>query len=187
MSGSVLWIYSCFSPVQQSALDCRCLEANRDLCCRAPLHSSGPSPPRRSPKTSRRCWLRLHLRDLEMMVQRRVLQCYTKLVNVSPAGGTEALLQSNLLTLAISLLRTRIPTTPPNSLSASIAATAGTFETIWDVGDNSGFGVTGLCARLQCTRAAWPAGEFFGYYKPRGYFIQPVSRESHPVPCLRRA
>ena len=85
----------------------------------------------------------LQLQDLETMVQRRVLQCYTKLVNVSPAGGIEALLQSNLLTLAISLFSDPDNYTP-SSLSASIANTAGTFETIWDVGDNSGFGVTGL-------------------------------------------
>lgn len=85
----------------------------------------------------------LQLHDLEVMVQRRVLQCYTKLVNVSPAGGTEALLQSNLLTLAIALFADPENYTP-NSLSASIANAAGTFETIWDVGDNSGFGVTGL-------------------------------------------
>ncbi|KAK3322246.1 armadillo-type protein [Apodospora peruviana] len=85
----------------------------------------------------------LQLQDLEIMVKRRVLQCYTKLVNVSPAGGIEALLQSNLLTLAISLFADPDNYTP-SSLSASIANAAGAFETIWDVGDNSGFGVTGL-------------------------------------------
>ncbi|KAK4106368.1 ARM repeat-containing protein, partial [Parathielavia hyrcaniae] len=85
----------------------------------------------------------LQLQDLEVMVQRRVLQCYTKLVNISPAAGTEALLQSNLLTLAISLFADPDNYTP-SSLSASIANTAGTFESIWDIGDNSGFGVTGL-------------------------------------------
>ncbi|KAK3302270.1 armadillo-type protein [Chaetomium strumarium] len=85
----------------------------------------------------------LQLQDLETMVQRRVLQCYTKLVNISPPGGTEALLQSNLLTLAISLFADPDNYTP-SSLSASIANTAGTFESVWDVGDNSGFGVTGL-------------------------------------------
>ncbi|KAL2201156.1 armadillo-type protein [Corynascus similis CBS 632.67] len=85
----------------------------------------------------------LQLQDLEIMVQRRVLQCYTKLVNISPAGGTEALLQSNLLTLAISLFADPDNYTP-SSLSASIANTASTFESVWDIGDNSGFGVTGL-------------------------------------------
>jgi len=85
----------------------------------------------------------LQLQDLEVMVQRRVLQCYTKLVNISPADGAEALLQSNLLTLAISLFADPDNYTP-SSLSASIANAAGNFDTIWDVGDNSGFGVTGL-------------------------------------------
>jgi hypothetical protein len=85
----------------------------------------------------------IQLQDLEMMVQRRVLQCYVKLVNQSPAGGSEALLQSNLLTLAISLFAD-----PENyaqgSLSVTIANSAATFESVWDVGDNNGFGVTGL-------------------------------------------
>ncbi|KXJ88773.1 HEAT repeat protein [Microdochium bolleyi] len=58
----------------------------------------------------------LQLLDFESMTQRRVLQCYTKL--------------SNLLTLAVSL--------------ASIASAAGTFDTVWEANDNSGFGVTGL-------------------------------------------
>ncbi|ORY63500.1 armadillo-type protein [Pseudomassariella vexata] len=84
----------------------------------------------------------LQLHDLDLMVQRRVLQCYTKLVNQSPPGGSEALLQSNLLTLAISLFAD--PENYANSLSASIANAAGTFETVWEVSDNSGFGVTGL-------------------------------------------
>ncbi|KAM0507264.1 hypothetical protein ACHAP8_000891 [Fusarium lateritium] len=87
----------------------------------------------------------LQLSDLEMMVQRRVLQCYVKLVNLSPAGGSESLLQSNLLTLAISLFADP-ENYAPNSLSASIANAAATFESIWDVGDNSGFGITGLVA-----------------------------------------
>ncbi|KAH6636413.1 armadillo-type protein [Chaetomium tenue] len=90
----------------------------------------------------------LQLQDLETMVQRRVLQCYTKLVNISPAGGTEALLQSNLLTLAISLFADPDNYTP-SSLSASIANTASTFESVWDIGDNSGFGVTGIESVLE--------------------------------------
>ncbi|OAA33076.1 HEAT repeat protein [Moelleriella libera RCEF 2490] len=85
----------------------------------------------------------VQLHDLDMMVQRRVLQCYTKLVNMSPAGGSEALLQSNLLTLAISLFADPENYTP-SSLSASIANAAGTYDSIWDVGDNTGFGITGL-------------------------------------------
>lgn len=85
----------------------------------------------------------LQLQDLDIMVQRRVLQCYAKLVTLSPAGGSEALLQSNLLTLAVSFFADPENYTP-SSLSTSIASSAGNFETIWDVGDNCGFGVTGL-------------------------------------------
>ncbi|GAP87418.2 putative heat repeat protein [Rosellinia necatrix] len=85
----------------------------------------------------------LQLQDLDMMAQRRVLQCYVKLVNQSPPGGSEALLQSNLLTFAVSLFADP-ENYGSNSLSASIANAAGTIETVWDVGDNSGFGVNGL-------------------------------------------
>ena len=84
----------------------------------------------------------LQLQDLDLMAQRRVLQCYEKLVILSP-GGSETLLQSNLLTLAVSFFADPENYTP-NSLSMSIANSAGNFETIWDVGDNCGFGVTGL-------------------------------------------
>lgn len=90
----------------------------------------------------------LQLYDLEMMVQRRVMQCYIKLVNLSPAGGSEALLQSNLLTLAISLFADP-ENYAPSSLSASIANAAATFESIWDVGDNTGFGLNGLVSGFR--------------------------------------
>ncbi|PSR94602.1 armadillo-type protein [Coniella lustricola] len=90
----------------------------------------------------------LQLQDIEMMVQRRVMQCYIKLVNTSPAGGSEALLQSNLLTLAISLFADP-DNYSPSSLSAAIANSAGSFDTIWDVDDNSAFGVTGLVSGFR--------------------------------------
>ncbi|KAI1654514.1 ARM repeat-containing protein [Daldinia decipiens] len=93
----------------------------------------------------------LQLHDLDMMVQRRVLQCYTMLVNQSPAGGSESLLQSNLLTLAISLFADP-ENYAANTLSASIANAAGTFETIWDVGDNSGYGVNDLVRGFKVKR-----------------------------------
>ncbi|KAI2636319.1 ARM repeat-containing protein [Hypomontagnella submonticulosa] len=93
----------------------------------------------------------LQLQDFDMMAQRRVLQCYTMLVNQSPAGGSEALLQSNLLTLAISLFADP-ENYGSNSLSASIANAAGTFETVWDVGDNSGFGVNDLVRGFKVKR-----------------------------------
>ncbi|KAG6008585.1 hypothetical protein E4U21_004225 [Claviceps maximensis] len=93
----------------------------------------------------------VQLHDLDKMVQRRVLQCYIKLVNLSPAGGSDTLLQSNLLTLAISLFADPENYTP-SSLSASIANAAGTFDSIWDVGDNAGFGITGLVTGFNVKR-----------------------------------
>ncbi|PHH63577.1 hypothetical protein CDD81_5669 [Ophiocordyceps australis] len=102
-------------------------------------------------EVSQRLTPALQLQDIEVMVQRRVLQCYIKLVNTSPAGGSEALLQSNLLTLTISLFADPENYTP-SSLSASIANSAATFETIWEVGDNSGYGITGLVKGFQVRR-----------------------------------
>ncbi|KAI9756970.1 MAG: hypothetical protein M4579_003628 [Chaenotheca gracillima] len=85
----------------------------------------------------------LQLLDLDLMLRRRVLQCYSKLVNLSPAGGNESLLQSNLLTLALSFFADP-ENYSPSSLSSSIANSAGNFEGVWEIGDNCGFGVTGL-------------------------------------------
>ncbi|KAI9832561.1 MAG: hypothetical protein M1819_004351 [Sarea resinae] len=90
----------------------------------------------------------LDLNDLELMVRRRVLQCYTKLVYLSPPGSAETLLQSNVLTLAISFFA-EPDNYSPSSLSTSIASSAGAFETVWEVGDNCGFGVTGLVKGLE--------------------------------------
>ncbi|ERS99946.1 hypothetical protein HMPREF1624_03315 [Sporothrix schenckii ATCC 58251] len=106
-------------------------------------------PPRKvTDDMSQRLTPALQLHDLDVMVQRRVLQCYLRLINMAPAGSSEALLQSNLLTLVISFFAD-----PDNygagSLSASIATAAGTFETIWDVADNAGFGVTGLVSGFK--------------------------------------
>ncbi|KAF2454512.1 HEAT repeat protein-like protein [Lineolata rhizophorae] len=90
----------------------------------------------------------LQLQDFDLMVRRRVLQCYTKLINLSPAGSAEALLQSNVLPLALSSFADP-DSYAPSSLSSSIATSAGTFESIWDVADNCGFGVTGMVQGLD--------------------------------------
>ncbi|KAF2647448.1 HEAT repeat protein-like protein [Lophiostoma macrostomum CBS 122681] len=85
----------------------------------------------------------LQLHDFDLMVRRRVLQCYTKLVELSPAGSGEVLLQTNLLPFAVSSFADPDNYTP-SSFSTVIASSAGNFESIWDVADNYGFGVTGL-------------------------------------------
>ncbi|KAF1961073.1 HEAT repeat protein-like protein [Byssothecium circinans] len=85
----------------------------------------------------------LQLNDFDLMVRRRVLQCYTKLVDLSPAGSSEILLQTNLLPFAVAAFADPDKYTS-SSLSVSIASSAGSFDSIWDVADNYGFGVTGL-------------------------------------------
>jgi hypothetical protein len=85
----------------------------------------------------------LQLHDLSTMVRRRVLQCFSKLVNLNHPSHAEALSQSNLLSLAISSFADP-DVIHANSLENSIASSAGSFETLWDLSDNFGFGVTGL-------------------------------------------
>lgn len=90
----------------------------------------------------------LQLYDIEIMARRRVLQCYAKLVNLSPIGSSETLLQSNILSLAVSAFADP-ENYSPSSLGIAIASSAGNFESLWDVGDNYGFGVTGLVRGLD--------------------------------------
>ena len=85
----------------------------------------------------------LQLHDFDLMVRRRVLQCYTKLVELSPASSREVLLQTNLLPFAIASFAEPDNYTS-SSFSTAIASAAGTIESIWEVADNHGFGVTGL-------------------------------------------
>lgn len=85
----------------------------------------------------------LQLQDLVLMVRRRVLQCYTKLISFSPLASSEILTQSNLVTLAMTFFADPEGYTR-GSLGSSIANSAGNFESIWSVADNSGFGISGL-------------------------------------------
>ena len=88
----------------------------------------------------------MQTQDLILMVRRRVLQCYTKLINSSPLASGDVLTQSNLLNLAVTMFAD-----PDNyragSLGASIATSAASFDSIWDIADNSGYGISGLVKR----------------------------------------
>ena len=85
----------------------------------------------------------LQLYDYDIMVRRRVLQCFTSLLSSTSPSNQESILQTNLLPLAISAFADP-EHYAPSSLSASIASSAGTFDNLWNVGDNCGFGVSGL-------------------------------------------
>ena len=85
----------------------------------------------------------LQTSDIVLMVRRRVLQCYTKLICFSPLASSEILAQSNLLGLAVTIFADP-ESYSPGSLNSSIANSAGSFDNIWDIADNSAFGLTGL-------------------------------------------
>lgn len=90
----------------------------------------------------------LQLLDFDLMVRRRVFQCYTALVTSSPLGASEIAIQSNVLPLVVASFADP-ERSGPSSLSVSIASSAGNFESIWNVGDNTGFGVNGLMHGLN--------------------------------------
>ena len=92
---------------------------------------------------SQKLFSSVQLQDLVLMVRRRVLQCYSRLISFNPQASGEILTQSNLLTLAVTLLADP-ESYAPGTLGSSIANAAGTFESIWEIADNSGFGITGL-------------------------------------------
>ena len=92
---------------------------------------------------SQKLFFSLQLQDLILMVRRRVLQCYSRLISFSPQASGEIFTQSNLLTLAVTLLADP-ESYAPGTIGSSIANAAGTFESIWEIADNSGFGITGL-------------------------------------------
>ncbi|KAL8687967.1 MAG: hypothetical protein Q9218_006000, partial [Villophora microphyllina] len=83
----------------------------------------------------------LQLSDLAVMVRRRVLQCYTQLINFGPFAGTDTLGESKLLSLAVTLFADA--TYAPSSLESSIANSMASFESIWETADNRGFEITG--------------------------------------------
>ena len=85
----------------------------------------------------------LQLYDYDIMVRRRVLQCFTSLLASTSPSSQESILQTNLLPLAISIFADP-ENYVPSSLSASIASSAGNFDNLWNVSDNCGFGVSGL-------------------------------------------
>ena len=92
---------------------------------------------------SQKIFSSLQLQDLVLMVCRRVLQCYSRLVIFNSQVSGEILSHSNLLTWAVTLFADPESYTP-GPLGSSIANAAGTFDSIWEFADNSGFGITGL-------------------------------------------
>ncbi|MCJ1285562.1 hypothetical protein MMC26_004903 [Xylographa opegraphella] len=90
----------------------------------------------------------LQLPDLVQMVRRRVLQCLTRLAIRSPHASRETLSQSGIVAFAISCFA-EPEGYVQGSLGTSIANSASNFDSIWNVADNSGYGVSGLMKGLH--------------------------------------
>ncbi|KAB8349592.1 hypothetical protein FH972_023616 [Carpinus fangiana] len=90
----------------------------------------------------------LQLHDYDLMVRRRLFECYADLLAQSPRASYETFIQSNVVSLAVSAFADP-ETMSTHSISSSIATSSGNFETIWEVGDNSGYGITGLVKSLD--------------------------------------
>nr|KMM71425.1 hypothetical protein CPAG_07732 [Coccidioides posadasii RMSCC 3488] len=88
----------------------------------------------------------LQLKDYPVLVRRRVLQCFEKLVNLSHTNVADILSLSNVLGLAISSFADPDVSNP---LDSSVASAATSFENLWDLDDNFGFGVTGLAMEFS--------------------------------------
>lgn len=88
----------------------------------------------------------LQLYDLVQMVRRRVLQCFTRLATKSPHTCKEILSQANLLVFATSCFA-EPEGYARGSLGTAIANSAN-FDGIWNVADNSGYGISGLMRGL---------------------------------------
>lgn len=85
----------------------------------------------------------LQLQDYEVMVRRRVFECFSQLLTLGPQGSVEPTAQSSILPLAVASFSDAEGYSGPSSLSTAIASSAGAFDSIWDVADNYGYGVTG--------------------------------------------
>jgi len=100
----------------------------------------------------------LQLLDYDALVRRRVFQCYMQLVNLSPLESQEALLQSSIIAMAASSFSDPVVGSA-GSLSSSIAASSANFDGIWEVGDNTGFGLTSLVEGLNVAHTSERRGD----------------------------
>jgi HEAT repeat-containing protein 5 len=90
----------------------------------------------------------LHLQDMTYMLRRRLLQCFSSLLQQKHIDLTDALSRSDLMNMSM-----RVFTSPnrsaPKNLEASLANSASNFEGVWEAGDNWAYGVTSLVRNLD--------------------------------------
>ena len=122
---------------------------------------------RTSEEISQRLSPSLQLYDLMLMVRRRIFQCFTKLANVSHLESTDVLSQSNILNLAASSFSDP-DAMPPLSLASSAVAMASNSDNVWEVGDNWGFGITGLLRGFHLQPLPGEQGSESSHINPNG-------------------
>ncbi|KAK9481333.1 armadillo-type protein [Lipomyces japonicus] len=119
--------------------------------------------------------LSLHLEDYERMVQRRVFQCYIALIDMNHGDG----LPADILTSAISLFADsdNYSTSP---LSTTIAANAGSFESIWDVVDNYAYGINSFIREFDVVGFEKKSGSSEDKnWLNKNSFLQSIERALH--------
>ena len=105
------------------------------------LHDSPEG--RHSVDHSQRLLSNIQYSDLKLMVRRRVIQCFCRLILSSSASSNEVKMQSSLLPFAISTFADP-ENFIPSTLSTAIAGSAGSFESLWELSDNLAYGLTSL-------------------------------------------
>ena len=98
---------------------------------------------RHSVDYSQRLLSKIQYSDLKLMVRRRVIQCFCRLMISSSASSNEVKMQSSLLPFAISTFADP-ENFIPSTLSTAIAGSAGSFESLWELSDNLAYGLTSL-------------------------------------------
>ncbi|KAK4914852.1 hypothetical protein LTR49_016964 [Elasticomyces elasticus] len=147
-SGMCAWVDSRLLDIQSAVADFRRLEASvGDAREHSRFLTSLPEK-KTSDDPTNRLSPALQLQDYEVMVRRRVFQNFSLLLQLSPVGGMETAAHSTVLPLAVASF-SDADYFAPSSLSAAIASAAAAFESIWDVGDNYAFGLTGLIHGLN--------------------------------------
>ncbi|KAF3173782.1 hypothetical protein TWF106_000389 [Orbilia oligospora] len=127
----------------------------------------------------------LNLLDLDLMVRRRIFQCYIRLVKVAQGEA----LQGNLMTVVASFFADPDRYTP-SSLSTQIQNASGAFDGLWDVSDGYAFGACSLIHGLDVDSYAWEklgkdSSEVSGYkhWTSRGSVSSQIDRMlNEPVP-----
>ena len=90
----------------------------------------------------------LQLQDMSLILRRRILQCYSAIASQEHIDVSEVLAQVDLVGWSMRIFTSPDRHTPKN-LEASLATSASSFEGLWEVGDNWGFGVTTLVRGLD--------------------------------------